>query len=329
MHVFASLYYICKCKFWFTEINVYLCEKLRKMEEKLRRLMKHEGINSSRLAEILEIQASGISHIMSGRNKPSFDFVTKLLARFPQINPDWLLLDKGPMYRDEIKAAAKNAATASPGNATGGSASVAAGSAGATNMATGGNLWGNAVAQEQTAAAWANTSAPGANVTTNTPWADAANRETNTTTNTPGANMAGQDRTATTFLAEPRSSQNRGMAATAQNSAVTATTGQNQVAAGKFLDPDDDDIIPGSRETSQKTPSWRVPATQTGYSGSPDNINPDGIGKNMAQHQGNYRPTENFAHTTAGCTASPTHTGAVERIVVFYKDKTFSDYRPE
>lgn len=76
------------------------------MEEKLRRLMRHEGINSTRLAEILGIQASGISHIMSGRNKPSYDFLLKLLQRFPQINPDWLLLDKGPMYRDEIKKSA-------------------------------------------------------------------------------------------------------------------------------------------------------------------------------------------------------------------------------
>ncbi len=73
------------------------------MDEKLRRLMKHEGINSTRLAEMLGIQASGISHIMSGRNNPSYDFLLKLLQRFPQINPDWLLLDKGPMYRDEIK----------------------------------------------------------------------------------------------------------------------------------------------------------------------------------------------------------------------------------
>lgn len=73
------------------------------MEDKLRKLMKQEGINSTRLAEMLGIQASGISHIMSGRNKPSYDFITKLLSRFPEINPDWLLLDKGPMYRDEIK----------------------------------------------------------------------------------------------------------------------------------------------------------------------------------------------------------------------------------
>jgi len=82
------------------------------MEAKLRQLMKHEGINSTRLADILGIQASGISHIMSGRNKPSFDFLLKLLQRFPQINPDWLLLDKGPMYRDEVKGKAAQSARA-------------------------------------------------------------------------------------------------------------------------------------------------------------------------------------------------------------------------
>ena len=61
--------------------------------------MKSEGLTSSRLAEILEVQPSGISHILSGRNKPGFDFLQKILRRFPQINPDWLLLDSGAMYR--------------------------------------------------------------------------------------------------------------------------------------------------------------------------------------------------------------------------------------
>lgn len=75
------------------------------MQERLRRFMKSENINSSRLAEILAIQSSGISHILSGRNKPSYDFVSKMLSRFPQLNPDWFILGKGPMYREQIKSA--------------------------------------------------------------------------------------------------------------------------------------------------------------------------------------------------------------------------------
>lgn len=83
------------------------------MREKLLSLMRSEGLTSSRLAELLGIQPSGISHILSGRNKPSFDFVQKILRRFPSINPDWLLLDQGPMYRSN-DATPESATTSEP-----------------------------------------------------------------------------------------------------------------------------------------------------------------------------------------------------------------------
>lgn len=76
------------------------------MREKLLKLMKYEKLSSSRLAEILEIQPSSISHILSGRNKPSFDFLVKILRRFPTLNPDWLLLDSDQMYRQSNESAA-------------------------------------------------------------------------------------------------------------------------------------------------------------------------------------------------------------------------------
>ena len=82
------------------------------MREKLLSLMRSEGLTSSRLAELLGIQPSGISHILSGRNKPSFDFVQKILRRFPTINPDWLLLDQGPMYRSGNTATTETQAAA-------------------------------------------------------------------------------------------------------------------------------------------------------------------------------------------------------------------------
>lgn len=70
------------------------------MREKLLDLMKNEGLKSSQLAELLEINPAGISHILAGRNKPGFDLLQKILRRFPRINPDWLLLDSDQMYRD-------------------------------------------------------------------------------------------------------------------------------------------------------------------------------------------------------------------------------------
>ncbi len=71
------------------------------MKEKLLDLMKHEGLKPSQLAEMLGINPAGISHILKDRNKPSFDLLQKILRRFPQLNPDWLLLDSTQMYRDE------------------------------------------------------------------------------------------------------------------------------------------------------------------------------------------------------------------------------------
>ena len=69
------------------------------MREKLTILMKSEQLTMTKFAELLGIHPSGISHILSGRNNASLDMVKKVLRRFPQINPDWLLLDKDEMYR--------------------------------------------------------------------------------------------------------------------------------------------------------------------------------------------------------------------------------------
>ena len=75
------------------------------MREKLQQLMNAEQLTGSKLAEFLGIQPSSISHIMGGRNKPSLDFVQKILQRYPRINPDWLLLDSDEMYRPQVLSA--------------------------------------------------------------------------------------------------------------------------------------------------------------------------------------------------------------------------------
>ncbi len=74
------------------------------MKEKLLLFKDAEHLTQSKLAEILETQPGNISHILSGRSKPGFELLQKLFQRFPRLNPDWLLLDKGPMYRDEVSA---------------------------------------------------------------------------------------------------------------------------------------------------------------------------------------------------------------------------------
>lgn len=89
------------------------------MREKLLSLMKEERLTASRLAELLGIQPSGISHIMNGRNNPSLDFIQKILRRFPRINPDWLILGEGEMYRTTTSSQSEDPSATSASTANG------------------------------------------------------------------------------------------------------------------------------------------------------------------------------------------------------------------
>ncbi len=68
------------------------------MKERLVQLMDLEQLSPSKFADIIGVQRSSVSHIISGRNKPSFDFLQKALKAFPGLNADWLILGEGTMY---------------------------------------------------------------------------------------------------------------------------------------------------------------------------------------------------------------------------------------
>ena len=70
------------------------------MNTRLQQFLELENLTPARLADMLGIQRSGLSHILSGRNKPSFDFLNRILTKFPHINADWLMTGRGKAYRD-------------------------------------------------------------------------------------------------------------------------------------------------------------------------------------------------------------------------------------
>ena len=72
------------------------------MKDRLSKIITSEGLTPSLLADKLGVQRSGISHILSGRNNPGFDFLQKLLENFPRLNAEWLLLGKGSMYKSTV-----------------------------------------------------------------------------------------------------------------------------------------------------------------------------------------------------------------------------------
>ena len=62
-------------------------------------LMSHFKVTALELANNIGVQPSSVSHILSGRNKPSLDFVNKLLDKYPQVNFDWLVNGRGNMLK--------------------------------------------------------------------------------------------------------------------------------------------------------------------------------------------------------------------------------------
>ena len=70
------------------------------MHQRLKNWMESEGLKSSSLADTIGVNRATISHILSGRNKPSIDFLEKLLSAYPNINANWLISGIGYMHSD-------------------------------------------------------------------------------------------------------------------------------------------------------------------------------------------------------------------------------------
>ena len=69
------------------------------MKERLLKLITHLGYTATKFADEIGVQRSGISHILSGRNQPSYDFIVKILNKFPDMDAEWLILGKGEMLK--------------------------------------------------------------------------------------------------------------------------------------------------------------------------------------------------------------------------------------
>jgi predicted transcriptional regulator len=69
--------------------------------KRLQKVIDYYNEIASSFAEKIGVQRSSISHILSGRNKPSLDFVLKVLASFPEVELYWLLNGKGNFPSEE------------------------------------------------------------------------------------------------------------------------------------------------------------------------------------------------------------------------------------
>ena len=68
---------------------------------RIRKVIEYKGINSSFLAAQIGSSRSVITHILNGRNNPSWDILKKILEKYNDINTEWLLFGKEPMFKSE------------------------------------------------------------------------------------------------------------------------------------------------------------------------------------------------------------------------------------
>jgi len=71
------------------------------MNNRIGKLLHVKDVTASKFAEMIGVQPSNISHILSGRNKPSLDFIVKVAETYPDISLEWLIFGKGNMYKSE------------------------------------------------------------------------------------------------------------------------------------------------------------------------------------------------------------------------------------
>jgi len=74
------------------------------MEDRIRKFMEYKGITPSELADTIGVQRSNVTHVLKSRNKPSFQFIEKMLQVYPDLNAKWLLLGTGPMVENTAKS---------------------------------------------------------------------------------------------------------------------------------------------------------------------------------------------------------------------------------
>ena len=67
------------------------------IKDRLAHIVRAKNLTATQFAEMMQIQPSNVSHLLSGRNKPSLDFLIKLKEIFPEYSFDWIILGKKPI----------------------------------------------------------------------------------------------------------------------------------------------------------------------------------------------------------------------------------------
>lgn len=70
------------------------------MNTRLKQFLAAENITQAQFADTIDVVRASVSHVLAGRNNPSYDFLKALMSKYPRLNMEWLMFGKGKMYKD-------------------------------------------------------------------------------------------------------------------------------------------------------------------------------------------------------------------------------------
>ena len=82
--------------------------------KRLQIILDYYDISAAVFADAIQVGRSSISHILSGRNKPSLDFVLKIVQTYPEVELYWLLNGKGNFPKSDIEKASPSEKVEAP-----------------------------------------------------------------------------------------------------------------------------------------------------------------------------------------------------------------------
>lgn len=74
------------------------------MNTRLKQFLSAENISQAQFADTINVVRASVSHVLAGRNNPSYDFIKAIMDNYPNLNIEWLILGKGKMYKERSSA---------------------------------------------------------------------------------------------------------------------------------------------------------------------------------------------------------------------------------
>ncbi len=74
---------------------------MEEIAERISKILEYYNLNAAAFADKIGVQRSGLSHILTGRNKPSLDFIIKITEAFEAVDLNWLVHGQGSFPKNK------------------------------------------------------------------------------------------------------------------------------------------------------------------------------------------------------------------------------------